>query len=308
MYKRPELLDEIIGQDRAKQTCRILIDSSKQRKAPIPHMLFSGAAGTGKTTFAGVMAKERGVSMTVANAGSVNTVKSILYAISDLKPNQVFFIDEIHRLPIKVCEWLYPVMEDFRYEITNQLGILKSAATKPFTMIGATTLLGKMPKPLKERFKATIEFVPYTLDELKEIVIRTSKGSGITGLNDKVTTAIAKTCRGNPRRIIARTEWIRDCMIASGGTSMSIKEVWDVIELQGVDKNGLEDIDKRYLQILRDDHDGIVSLNALASKLSTDTQTVQTTIEPYLMQIGLIDISRTGRFLMTEEYKKLGYK
>lgn len=308
MYKRPEKLDDIIGQDRAKQTCRILIESSKKRKAPVPHIIFSGAAGTGKTTFAGVVAKERKVPIKIANAGSVSTVKCILQAVSDLRPNEIFFIDEIHRLPIKVCEWLYPVMEDFRFEITNKFGKLRSEQVKPFTMIGATTLLGKIPKPLKERFKSPIEFVPYTLDELKEIVLRTSKSSGVTGLKDNVTTAIAKTCRGNPRRIISRTEWIRDCMIASGVASMNIKDVWKAIELQGVDKNGLESIDKRYLQILKDDEDGIVSLNGLASKLDTDTQTVQNTIEPYLMQIGLIDINKKGRFLLVDEYKKLGYK
>ncbi len=308
MYKRPEKLDDIIGQTRAKQTCSILIESAKQRKAPVPHVLFSGQAGSGKTTFAGVVANERGVKIKIANAGSVSTEKSILHAISTLKPNEVFFIDEIHRLPIRVCEWLYPVMEDFRYEVTNKAGVLKSAATKPFTMIGATTLLGKLPKPLKDRFKSPIEFVPYTLDELKQIVLRTSTVHGITGLSDSVTTAIAQTCRGNPRRIISRTEWIRDYMIASKVTSMGIKDVWKVIEMQGVDKNGLEDIDKRYLQVLKDDDDGMVSLNALASKLCLDTQTVQNTIEPYLMQIGLIDINKKGRFLVSDQYKSLGYK
>ena len=232
---RPELLKDIIGQTKAKEVCRIMVQSSISRKTPIPHIIFSGSSGSGKTTFASVMAKERGVKLTVANAGSVNTVDSILYSISYLQPNQVFFIDEIHRLPIKVCEWLYTVMEDFRYEVTDRLGILKSAATKPFTMIGATTLLGKMPKPLRDRFKASVEFVPYTLDELKEIVLRTSTDLDV--LNDEIVTAIAQTCRGNPRRIISRTEWIRDCMIVGDITDMTIKEVWDAIQLQVVDRH-----------------------------------------------------------------------
>ena len=308
MYKRPEKLDDIIGQTKAKQICNIIVRSSISRKAPIPHIIFSGSSGSGKTTFALAMANERNVPIKIANAGSVSTVKCILQAVSDLRPNEIFFIDEIHRLPVKVCEWLYPVMEDFRYEVTNKFGKLRSEQVKPFTMIGATTLLGKIPKPLKDRFKFPIEFVPYSMDELKKIVLRTSITHGITGLKDNVTTAIAQTCRGNPRRIISRTEWIRDYMIASGVTSMGIKEVWKAIEMQGVDKNGLEPIDTRYLQILKDDDDGVVSLNGLASKLDTDTETVQNTIEPYLLQLNLIDVNKKGRFLITNRYKELGYK
>ncbi len=305
---RPKKLDDIIGQTRAKEVCKIFIESAKQRKAPLPHLLFSGDAGTGKTTFANVVANERGCKTVVANAGSVSTVKSILKTVSKLNPNEVFFIDEIHRLPIKVCEWLYPVMEDFRYELTIKTGEIRSAAVKPFTMIGATTLLGKMPKPLKARFKHVEEFVPYTMEELKQIVLRTSKAHGICGLSDQVVVAIAQTCRGNPRRIISRTEWIRDYMIATKITSMNIQKVWEVIQMQGVDKNGLETIDKRYLEVLKEDDDGIVSLNSLASKLSLDIQTIQNTIEPHLIQIGLIDIDKKGRFLVMDKYHELGYK
>lgn len=303
---RPVTLKDVIGQETAVQNCDILVKSAKLRNAPLPHILFSGPAGTGKTTLARAIAEERGTKLYIANGGGINSVKKMLQYLLNIQENEIIFIDEIHRLPIPVCEFLYPVMEDFRYDITDpEKQITSSIKIKPFTMLGATTILGKMPKPLRDRFKHKEELRPYTIDELTDIVKRIG-GINNINLSDEAARTIAQTCRANPRKAVNRTEWIRDYILSQEGArridAITPDEILEAIALQGVGPLGLEKNDRRYLEEL--DRVKEASLNYLSSKLNLDRKTIQEDIEPYLIQLGMVRIGTKGRYIIPATYQQ----
>lgn len=291
---RPTNLNEIVGQSRVKNVCNVLMKSAIKRDAPIPHCLFSGASGTGKTTFARALAEQSECKIRLANGGTVSSVKDIHSHVSLLNRKDIWFIDEIHRIPMKACESLYTIMEDFRYEFTKD-GKPYSQNVAPFTLIGATTDLGIMPKPLRDRFKFVAEFEKYSLDELTEIVLKVASHYGFK-LNQSISAIIAKTCRGNPRHVVSRTEWVRDYMISNNKKSIDKQELLSAISMQGFDENGLRPIDHRYINILN--NNGVVGLNNIASKLDVDPSTVKDDIEPYLIEQGRVSITTKGRELM----------
>lgn len=290
---RPTKFDEIIGQDKAKMACQIMIQSAKKRKDALPHILFSGPAGTGKTTFATVVANEFGTKLHLLNGGGIKNLNTLLKTVTMINPHDIVFIDEIHRLPMSVCESMYTVVEDFRYDHSDGDKIYNVDVPK-FTLIGATTLLGHIPKPLRARFKHIQEFEDYSLDELSSLVHRIASKYSFK-LSDKVAETIAKTCKGNPRQIVSRTEWIRDYMVAKSAKTMSSKQVKEVIALQGVGPDGLDQIDRRYIHTLEEL--GTASLATLSARLDVDKKTLTEEVEPYLMKSGYVTISKKGREL-----------
>lgn len=293
MSVRPVIIDEIIGQSQAKVVCKTLTYSAKARNTSIPHIMFSGPPGTGKTTFARAMANEISSKIIQANAISIKTEKDMKNLLQGVEENSLFFIDEIHALSNKMCEFLYTVMEDNTYFVAGY-GTVLEVEIPPFTLIGATTRLGQIPKPMRDRFKYVAEFVEYSHKELIDIVLLVAKTYNLN-LSLRIASAIASTCRGIPRIVVSRTEWIRDYMISNNIKSLTTKQVLDVISLQGVDKDGLENIDHRYLQVLKEE--GVASINLLSAKLSLDKDTILSTIEPYLLKIGKIEITTKGRTL-----------
>ena len=291
MSLRPSKFSDIIGQSRVKIVCETLFKSAKIRDAAVPHILYSGPAGTGKTTIALAMANEVGVRLIKANGGIIKSIADLQPYISMLNRRDILFIDEVHRIPIKVCESLYTVMEDFRYELLTKKGP-KSETIPEFTLIGATTDLGSMPRPLKDRFKFTAEFEQYSLDELTEISLKVAEGYSFK-MPKMVAKKIAKTCRNNPRHVVSRTEWIRDFMLANKRKKIKHGELMDVIQMQGFDEEGLTPTDHRYLEVLM--NCGPVGLSSISSKINIHPMTITNDIEPYLLQRGFIKITTAGR-------------
>lgn len=291
MSVRPTKFSEIIGQERVKTVCETLYKSAKIRDAAVPHILYSGFSGTGKTSIALAMANEVGVKLIKANGGTIKSLSDLQPYISMLNRKDILFIDEVHRIPIKVCESLYTVMEDFRYEILTKNGP-KSENISEFTLIGATTDLGSMPKPLKDRFKFTAEFEQYTLDELTEISMKVAENYSFK-MHKVTARKIAKTCRSNPRHVVSRTEWIRDYFLANDLKIIKSDELMNVIKMQGFDEDGLTPTDHRYLDVLI--NDGPVGLASISSKINVHPMTITNDIEPFLLQKGMIKITTAGR-------------
>jgi Holliday junction DNA helicase RuvB len=290
---RPVNLNQIVGQTDAKTVIQVLLNASMIKNEAMPHILCSGPAGNGKTTVAKCTAAAKGTKLYEINAANINTINQISEIIGGMKDQDILFIDEIHNLKPKVCEWLYTVMEDFKYyEKVGSSIIVRQTAR--ITIFGASTCIGKLPTPLKARFKFTAEFVPYTEDELCDIVQLVCQSYNFK-LNSKLAHVIAKTCRLTPRLVVSRTEWIRDYMISKNLRKISCEEVISIIKLQGVDEDGLTRLDHSYLSVVRDNHP--ISVGQIAHKLNIDKDTVINDVEPYLIKSGLIEITTKGRIL-----------
>lgn len=311
---RPATLDDIIGQQRLVNTCKTIMKSAEVRGAAMPHVLFTGPAGMGKTTFARALANDFNKKIILANAASIQSVKVMRSYLMQLTPSSILFVDEIHAWPMSVNEFMYTVMEDFRYDymetfnrpkgvgIGNTVEFCDSYDLPQFTLIGATTVLGKIPPPLRRRFKYIEEFKTYSIDDLTKVVHRIAAIYGFK-LTDAVAVIIAKTCKGNPSLVVNRTEWLRDYMLANNIRNLSQQKLKEIIIESGVDLNGLTELDRKYIARIRSD--GVAGLATLTSALNTDRQTILEDIEPYLIRIGLVGIASNGRYLVAEVYNKL---
>lgn len=294
---RPQTLDRIVGQTKAKEVIRTLIKSSETTGKPLPHLLFSAASGTGKTTFAQAIAHEMKVNFLAANCATIGKADNLFEIISEVSPGSILFLDEIHGLSKKCCESLYTVMEDFCYYDSGFKMTLPE-----FTLIGASTEIGSLPPPLKSRFKFTANLVPYTEDELVKVCKMVCEEQKFK-LDDNVAKLIAKTTRGIPRNMVSRAEWIRHFMIGNQLKSIKPKEVLEIIKLQGVNEDGLEEHDIKYLKILFHERKGI-SLDSLSSKMNTSKENIAKIIEPYLIEKGFVQKSAgRGRSLTKEGIK-----
>lgn len=287
---RPETFEEMVGQTQAKEVVKVLIKSSQIKNESVPHILFSGKSGNGKTTLAKIVAKEINGNIFSLNCATVKNHKQLLAVIDDMCDKDVLFLDEIHSLPKSVCESLYTIMEDFCYSDNSGFEIPISK----ITIIGASTEIGYLPDPLKRRFKFIAEFVDYTLDELVEVCYLVCRKRGFT-LNKNIAEVIANTCKGNPSKMVNRTEWIYSYMISNELKTLKADDIINIIGLQGVNKDGLENKDIQYLEVLKEN--GALSLRSLAQKLNLDAKTVEKDVEPYLNSIGLFQITKKGREL-----------
>jgi len=290
---RPSTIDEMVGQKEVKEVIKTLVNSSIKTNEPVPSILFSGPSGTGKTTAAKALAKERGVKLYEVNAAIVKNVSDIKNMLRLIKRNDVLFIDEIHALKKPVVEFMYSVMEDYLYQ-DKIGGHTKTIHLPKFTIVGATTETGNLLEPLKMRFKFIATFKEYNEEELCKIVHMVCKSYGFN-LSNNIAKIIARTCRNTPRIVVNRTEWIRSYFIAHNLKSVSPEKVLQIIKLQGVDEQGLNSTDREYLDIV--DNYGPISLNQIAQKLRVDKDTVQKEIEPFLSKKNLITITTKGRIL-----------
>jgi Holliday junction DNA helicase RuvB len=306
---RPQGLSEFIGQAEARANLRIFIQSARQRGEAMDHTLFHGPPGLGKTTLAQIMARELGVGFRMTSGPVLAKAGDLAAILTNLEARDVLFIDEIHRLNPAVEEVLYPAMED--YELDLVIGEGPAARTvrielQPFTLVGATTRLGLLTTPLRDRFGIPTRLQFYTIDELNEIVTRNARKLGVPADPDGARE-IARRARGTPRiagRLLRR---VVDFALVEGDGRITQAIADGALTRLGVDQLGLDHADMRYLRIIAENYGGgPVGIETIAAAMSESRDAVEEVIEPYLLQQGLIARTPRGRMIAQKGWSHLG--
>lgn len=306
---RPELLDQYVGQSKAKNNLKIFIEAAKSRNEPLDHVLFYGPPGLGKTTLATIIAHEMGVHIKVTSGPAIEKPGEMAAILNNLAENDILFIDEIHRLNRQVEEVLYPAMED--YSIDIMIGKGQGARSirldlPKFTLVGATTRAGLLTAPLRDRFGVINKLEFYTVDELKQIIIR-SAGLLNVEIDEKGATELARRSRGTPRLANRLLKRVRDFAQVKYDGVITEDVANLALDLLEVDKLGLDKGDRSILETMIDKFDGgPVGLDTLAAALGEDSGTLEDVYEPYLIQNGLLQRTPRGRIATRLAYEHLG--
>lgn len=309
---RPQTLKEYVGQSELKRNLEIFIGAAKHREEVLDHVLFYGPPGLGKTTLANVIANEmHGEIVTIAGP-AIEKTGELVTILNDLKPGDILFIDEIHRLPKIVEEVLYGAMEDFKVSFSGASGSVMTLPLSPFTLIGATTRAGDLTSPLRARFGITEKLNFYSIDEISSIIRRTAKVFNC-GIEEDAVKMLAERSRGTPRIANRLFKRVRDFANYSGKDVIDKNDAKKALEYLRVDCLGLDDVDIKYLlAIIERFHGGPVGLETLASSIGEEVMNLEDVYEPYLLQIGLIDRTPRGRIATEKAYAHLskfhGYK
>ncbi len=306
---RPRLLDEYIGQDRIRENLQVAIAAAKQRQEPLDHVLLHGPPGLGKTTLAYVIGNEMGVPVRATSGPAIEKPGDLVGIVTNLKKNEVLFIDEIHRMSPAVEEILYPALED--YEVDIVIGQGPSARTvkmrlERFTLIGATTRTGLLTSPLRSRFGIVHRLEFYTNADLEEIVRRSAKILNVP-IDDAATVEIARRARGTPRIVNRLLRRVRDYaqVRASGAITLDVANA--ALTLLQVDEHGFDEVDRKLLQtIIEKFGGGPVGLNTIAAAISEEKDAIEDIYEPYLIQIGFLDRTPRGRVVTARAYGYFG--
>jgi len=308
---RPKNLTDYIGQEKIKEHLRIFLGAAKKRKEPLEHVLVYGAPGLGKTTLAHVLANEMGVPIKVTSGPAIERAGDLASLLTNLQDHEVLFIDEVHRLPRVVEEILYPAMEDFRFDIIlgKGPGARSVRLDLPrFTIIGATTRLGMMSAPLRDRFGVTLRLDYYEGEEIERIVTRSAKLLGIP-IESEAIREVAHRARYTPRvanRILRR---VRDFAQVRSDGKITVPLAKQALDLLEVDKLGLDRNDRRFLLALIEKfRGGPVGINSLAAATNEEEDTIEDIYEPYLMRLGLLTRTPKGRTATAQAYEHLGLK
>ena len=306
---RPKTLREFIGQSEARSNLHVFIESAKQRNDAMDHTLFYGPPGLGKTTLAQIISRELGVNFKMSSGPVLAKAGDLAAILTNLEANDVLFIDEIHRLNPVVEEILYPALEDFELDLV--IGEGPAARTvrielQPFTLVGATTRLGLLTTPLRDRFGIPIRLQYYSKEELYKIVKLNAEKLGIVA-HESGVTEIAQRARGTPRiagRLLRR---VVDFVLVEGDGILNKKIADHALTRLGVDKLGLDGADRRYLQLIAEQYSGgPVGIETISAAISESRDALEEVIEPYLLQMGLIQRTPRGRMLASGGWKHLG--
>lgn len=308
---RPSALQEFVGQRKAKENLSVFIEAARSRCEALDHTLLYGPPGLGKTTIASIIARELGVNFRVTSGPLLSKAGDLASILTNLQAHDVLFIDEIHRMNTTVEEVLYPALEDFHLDII--IGEGPSARSvridlPPFTLVGATTRLGLLSNPLRDRFGIPTRLNFYDADELETILIRAS-GIFNAGLTQEGANEVAMRSRGTPRIALRLLRRIRDFAAVAGASEISRELAQHALGKLDVDAKGLDGADHRYLRYIADKyHGGPVGIDTIAAGLSEQRDSIEETIEPYLLQIGFIQRTPRGRTLTESAFAHLGIK
>lgn len=308
---RPKTFADYVGQTNITDNLKIYIEACKGRGEPLDHVLFYGPPGLGKTTLAGIIANELGVECRITSGPAISRAGDLAAILSNLNEGDVLFIDEIHRLNRSVEEVLYSAMEDFAIDIVTGKGPMANSlrlSLPKFTLIGATTRAGSLSAPLRDRFGISEKFDLYTQKELSEILCRTAGILDVEIDEDSLQT-LAKRSRGTPRIANRLLKRVRDFSQVKGSGKIDRAIVETTLAALGIDEYGLEDLDRRILELIAVKfHGGPVGIDTIAASLGEERVTIEDVYEPYLLQLGLLLRTPKGRIISDEAYAHIGRK
>ncbi len=306
---RPQSLDAFIGQEQARANLRVFIQAARDRGEALDHVLFAGPPGLGKTTLAQILAKELGVGFRATSGPVISKAGDLAALLTNLEERDVLFIDEIHRLNPAVEEILYPALEDFQLDLIIGEGPAARSVRidlAKFTLVGATTRLGLLTTPLRDRFGIPVRLNFYTVEELELVVTRGARVLGAS-IGDDGAHEIARRARGTPRiagRLLRR---VRDFAAVADAPTIDAKLADKALAALEVDNEGLDALDRRYLACIAQTHDGgPVGIETLAAALSEPRDALEELVEPYLLQQGFISRTPRGRIATLKAYRHLG--
>jgi Holliday junction DNA helicase RuvB len=305
---RPQTMDQMIGQRDVYERLQIAVDAAQKRGDPLGHILFDGPPGLGKTTFAMCIPRALGVNVQLTSGAALQAPKDLVPYLTNADERSVLFIDEIHRLPTAVEEYLYTAMEDFRIDIVHGDGTNARTLNlwlKPFSLIGATTRAGMLSAPLRDRFQIREHLDFYSVDELADIIRRNARILSVE-IEDRAAVEVAQRSRGTPRVANNRLRWIRDYATSRADGRITLEVAFAALEMEGVDRLGLGRQERRYLEtVMRVFQGGPAGVDAIAHTMNVASDTLSDEVEPFLLRSELVVRTPRGRVATAKAYEHM---
>lgn len=305
---RPQSIHDMVGQRAVYERLKIAVDAAMKRNEALGHILFDGPPGLGKTTFAMCLPRELNVPVQLANGAALSAPKDLIPYLTNATERAVLFIDEIHRLPKSVEEYLYTAMEDFRVDIVHGEGTNARTLNlwlKPFTLIGATTRAGLLSAPLRDRFHIREHLDFYTVEEVTTILCRSANKLNVE-IDEESAAEIAGRSRSTPRIANHLLRWVRDFATSRGDGRINLPLTNAALEMAGIDSMGLDRQDRKYLEtLIRVFAGGPAGVDAIAHTINTNTDTLSDEVEPFLLRMELVIRTPRGRIATTKAYEHL---